>query len=66
MNLTDLNYFVRVASIGSVTETAKLAYVSESAISKTIKQLEEEIGVKLFDRQGRTIKLNQQFLFLCF
>lgn len=60
MNLTGLKYFVSVASIGSVTEAAKLAYVSESAISKTIRQLEEEIGVKLFDRQGRTIQLNQQ------
>lgn len=60
MNLIGLKYFVSVASLGSVTEAAKRAFVSESAISKTIKQLEEEIGVKLFDRQGRTIKLNQQ------
>lgn len=60
MNLTGLKYFVSVASLGSVTEAAKRAFVSESAISKTIRQLEEEIGVKLFDRQGRTIKLNQQ------
>ena len=60
MNLTGLKYFVSVASLGSVTEAAKRAFVSESAISKTIKQLEEEIGVRLFDRQGRTIKLNQQ------
>ena len=37
MNLTGLKYFVSVASIGSVTEAAKLAYVSESAISKTIR-----------------------------
>ena len=35
-------------------------------INKTIKQLEEEIGVELFDREGRTIKLNQQGKFLCF
>lgn len=60
MNLTGLKYFVSVASLGSVTEAAKAAFVSESAISKTIRQLEEEIGVKLFDRQGRTIKLNRQ------
>lgn len=60
MNLTGLKYFVSVASLGSVTEAAKKAFVSESAISKTIRQLEEEIGVKLFDRQGRTIKLNQR------
>lgn len=60
MNLTTLKYFISVASLGSITEAAQEAYVSQSAVSKTIKQLEEEIGVKLFDREGRTIKLNQQ------
>lgn len=66
MNLTTLRYFISVASLGSITEVAKEAYVSQSAVSKTIKQLEEEIGVELFDREGRTIKLNQQGKFLCF
>lgn len=60
MNLTTLKYFISVASLGSITEVAKEACVSQSAVSKTIKQLEEEIGVELFDREGRTIKLNQQ------
>ena len=54
MNLTTLKYFISVASLGSITEAAQEAYVSQSAVSKTIKQLEEEIGVKLFDREGRT------------
>ncbi len=66
MNLTTLKYFISVASLGSITEVSKEAYVSQSAVSKTIKQLEEEIGVELFDREGRTIKLNQQGKFLCF
>lgn len=60
MNLTGLRYFVSVATLGSITQAAKNAYVSESAVSKTIKQLEQELGTPLFDRQGRTIKLNQQ------
>lgn len=60
MNLTGLRYFVSVASFGSITKAAQNAYVSESAVSKTIKQLEQEIGTPLFDRQGRTIRLNQQ------
>lgn len=59
MNLTNLRYFVTVAKLGSITRAAKATFVSESAVSKTIKQLEDELGVKLFDRQGRTIKLNQ-------
>ncbi|WP_308556452.1 LysR family transcriptional regulator [uncultured Lactobacillus sp.] len=60
MNLTTLKYFVSVARLGSITQAAQAAYISESAVSKTIKQLENELGVKLFDRQGRTIKLNEQ------
>ncbi|RVU70777.1 MULTISPECIES: LysR family transcriptional regulator [Lactobacillus] len=60
MNLTNLKYFIAVAGLGSITEAAKEAYVSQSAVSKMIKQLEDEIGVQLFDREGRTIKLNQQ------
>lgn len=58
MNLTGLRYFVSVADLGSVTKAAQNAYVSESAVSKTIKQLEQEIGVPLFERKGRTITLN--------
>lgn len=60
MNLTGLKYFVSVANLGSVTKAAQNAYVSESAVSKTIKQLEQEIGVSLFERKGRTITLNHQ------
>lgn len=59
MNLTHLKYFLAVASLGSITEAASSNYVSQSAVSKIIKQLEQELGVKLFDREGRTIKLNE-------
>lgn len=60
MNLTHLRYFITVAKLGSITKAAEQNYVSQSAVSKTIKQLETEIGVKLFDREGRTVKLNEQ------
>ena len=59
MNLTHLRYFSVVASQQSITKAAKLLFVSQSAVSKTIKQLESELNVKLFDRIGRTIKLNR-------
>lgn len=60
MNLTHLKYFIAVASLGSVTKAAQENFVSQSAVSKTIKQLEDELGVQLFEREGRTIKLNEQ------
>lgn len=59
MNLTHLRYFSVVASQQSITKASELLFVSQSAVSKTIKQLESELNVKLFDRIGRTIKLNR-------
>ncbi|WP_412989400.1 LysR family transcriptional regulator [Pediococcus siamensis] len=59
MNLTHLRYFSVVASQQSITKAAELLFVSQSAVSKTIKQLETELNVTLFDRIGRTIKLNR-------
>lgn len=60
MNLSNLEYFVNVARLGSITHAAEKMYVSQSAVSKMIKQLEQELGVQLFDREGRTIVLNQK------
>lgn len=59
MNLTHLRYFSVVASQESITKASELLFVSQSAVSKTIKQLESELNVQLFDRVGRTIKLNR-------
>lgn len=59
MNINQLKYFVVVANQESITNAAKILYVSQPAVSKTIKQLEEELDIKLFDRTGRTLKLNR-------
>ncbi len=60
MNLTQLRYFVAVVENGSMTKAAQVTFVSQSAISKTIKQLEGELGVLLFNRVGKNIILNRQ------
>lgn len=59
MNLNQLKYFVVVANQESITKAASILYVSQPAVSKTIKQLEAELETKLFDRTGRTLKLNR-------
>jgi len=59
LNINQLKYFVVVANQESITNAAKILYVSQPAVSKTIKQLEEELDIKLFDRTGRTLKLNR-------
>jgi len=50
--------FVSLAEICNFQETAETMHVSQSALSKHIKKIEEELGVPLFDRSTRAIKLN--------
>ncbi len=59
MNLSQLKGFVLAAQTQSITQAAQLAFISQPAMTKLIQQLEEELGVTLFDRIGRTIKLSQ-------
>lgn len=59
MNLTQLKCFAIVANQESITKAAEILYISQPAVSKTIKQLEDELKVQLFDRTGRTLKLNR-------
>ncbi len=59
MNLNQLKYFVVVANQESITKASDILFVSQPAVSKMIKQLEDELDTKLFDRTGRTLKLNR-------
>jgi len=51
--------FVSLAETCNFQETAEIMHVSQSALSKHIKKMEEELGVSLFDRSTRTVKLNK-------
>lgn len=57
MELRHLRYFTAVAERGGIGRTARLLNVSQSAISEQLKNLEDELGVALFDRTKRTIQL---------
>lgn len=59
MNLTELKHFVTIAKCGSLTKAAEQLYVSQPALSKTIKGLEVSLDTRLFDRIGRVLKLNE-------
>lgn len=52
-----LKVFHAVASRLSFTKAASELFISQPAVSKHIKELEEEVGTKLFDRDGNTITL---------
>lgn len=57
MELRHLRYFRSVAESGGISASARRLYVSASAISETIKDLETELGVSLFDRHARSARL---------
>lgn len=58
MELLQLLYFQVVAQEEHITRAANALHVSQPALSKTIKRLEDELGVALFTRVGKTIRLN--------
>lgn len=57
MELRQLQYFVTVARLEHMTHAAESLHVAQSAISRQIHQLEEELGVELFTQKGRNLQL---------
>ena len=57
MDLLQMKYVVAIADSESMTKAAEALHVSQSALSLSYKRLEEELGVKLFIRDGRTLRL---------
>lgn len=54
-----LQAFVRLANNGSFTQTARELFLTQSAISHSMRALEEDIGCRLFDRMGKKLILTQ-------
>ncbi len=59
MEYQRIKYFLKAAETLNFSQAAKELYVSPQALSRQIALLEEELGVKLFDRSTRTIVLNE-------
>ncbi|MDO4400284.1 MAG: LysR family transcriptional regulator [Coriobacteriia bacterium] len=59
MTFLQLQYFQTVARVGSIASAAETLSISPASLSKTIHQLEAELGIQLFSREGRRISLNQ-------
>ena len=57
MNLKQLQYFALVAEEGQITSAAKQLFIGQPALSYQLKQLEDELGAKLFARQPPGIEL---------
>lgn len=57
MELRQIRYFIEVAKREHVTEAADSLHVAQSSVSRQIVNLESELGVDLFIREGRNVKL---------
>lgn len=57
MELRQLKYFIEVAKREHVSIAAENLHIAQSAVSRQIGNLEQELGVQLFQREGRNIKL---------
>ena len=64
MELAKLKYFYHVAKTGNVTKAADEIHIAQPALSKAIKQLEEELGAPLFYKRGRNIYLTPFGMYL--
>jgi LysR family nitrogen assimilation transcriptional regulator len=57
LNLEPLKYYLRVAELGSLTKAASTLGISQPIISRSVAQLERELGGRLFDRTGHGVQL---------
>ena len=59
MELRQLKYFVKAAELLNFSEAAKALFVTQSTLSQQIRQLEQEMGVQLFQRNSHMVMLTE-------
>lgn len=59
MELRQLRYFLKAAELQNFTEASKSLFIAQSTLSQQINQLENELGILLFDRIGKRLFLTE-------
>ena len=65
MDLKQLTYLLAVRDAGSFTKAANSLHVAQPAISMAIAKLEQQLELRLFDRQDRAVRLTPEGEVLC-
>ena len=63
IELRQLRYFVKIAELEHFGRAAKALHIVQPALSRQVKQLENEIGIDLFERLPRGVRLTQAGIF---
>lgn len=64
MTFNQMRYFATICRLGNITKASKALYVSQPALSKSLKTIEKECGTALFVRSGNAISPTDEGLFL--
>lgn len=59
MNIKQLRYFYEIANEGQITRAAKKLHIAQPPLSQALKALETNLGVLLFERNGRQMELTE-------
>ena len=60
MTILQLRYVITIANSGSFREAANRLFVSQPALSSTVRELEEELGIKIFERNNKGITISDE------
>lgn len=60
MTIQQCKYVMKIAKTGSFSEAAKQLFIAQSSLSISIKQLEQELGIKIFERSGNGVYLTNE------
>lgn len=59
MNISQLQYFCKLAELQHYTKAAEQLYITQPTLSNSIARLEKELGVPLFEKSGRNVRLTK-------
>lgn len=60
MELRSCRYFLEIADCGNITKAAQRLHITQPTLSRQMRELEEELGVQLFDRKSHSIRLTRE------